>query len=396
MNKGGKFALGIILLVVLLLTYLEASEPDPVNWNPSYLETDKIALGSFVFYDSWVGTGANLEKVNIPPYEFLNEAPSGTYFFLNNYLNFDDAEVKKLLSWVTEGNTLFLSAGYFSENLRDTLQLETATRIPGGDLSSLPFLDLVNPTLQKQGPYQYTHDVNLEYFRGIDTLEHTILGVASLKEFNKAEEAFPVFLHSEWGEGNIYIHSFPEAFSNYFLLNEDNYSYAEGVLAYLDRDETIYWDRYYKSGKSFHTSPLYILLNNRALKWAYYFVLLGAVLFIIFEGKRKQRPVPVVAPLKNQTYEYSRTIADLYLEQKKYKALALKKIDHFNDYIRNRYRIFSVWGEEKTHRELAEKSGHSIEEIRKLLAFFQEISRKSEISKEELHELNDKLDSYKQ
>jgi methyl-accepting chemotaxis protein len=48
------------------------------------------------------------------------------------------------------------------------------------------------------------------------------------------------------------------------------------------------------------------------------------------------------------------------------------------------------------HRELAEKSGQSKEEIRKLLELFQEISRKSEISKEELHELNDKLDSYKQ
>ncbi|WP_168191391.1 hypothetical protein [Antarcticibacterium flavum] len=53
MTRGGKFAMGLILLMVLLLTYLEASEPDPVNWNPSYLETDRIALGSFIFYESW-------------------------------------------------------------------------------------------------------------------------------------------------------------------------------------------------------------------------------------------------------------------------------------------------------------------------------------------------------
>ncbi|HSI71221.1 MAG TPA: DUF4350 domain-containing protein [Gillisia sp.] len=396
MNRGGKFALGLILLVVLFLTYLEASEPDPVNWNPSYLETDKIALGSFVFYDSWEEIGVNLEKVNVPPYEFLNQESSGTYFFLNNYLSFDDAELKKLLNWVDNGNTLFLAAGHFSENLSDTLQFETATRIPGGDLSSLPHLELVNPRLQVPGGFQYTHDVNLQYFRKVDTLKHTVLGVGNLEKFSKPEDAFPVFLHSEWGNGDIYIHSFPEAFSNYFLLNENNYNYAEGVLAYLDTDETIYWDRYYKSGKAFHTSPLYILLNNKALKWAYYFVLLGAVLFIIFEGKRKQRPVPVVEPLKNQTYEYSRTIADLYLEQKKYKALALKKIDHFYDYIRSRYRIFSSLEEEKTLKELSEKSGQNIKEIRKLLAFFQQISNQPEISKEELQELNDKLNSYKQ
>lgn len=396
MTRGGKFALGLILLAVLLLTYLEASEPDPVNWNPSYLETDRIALGSFVFYDSWQGTGANLEKVNVPPYEFLDSGPEGTYFFLNNYLNFDDAEVKKLLSWVEKGNKLFLAAGYFSENLLDTLQLETSTRIPGGDFTSRPYLNLVNTNLQHSQPYRFEHDVNLEFFRSIDTTNHTVLGVGSLKEFREPQEAFPVFLHSEWGDGEIYIHSFPEAFSNYFLLKERNYGYAERVLAYLNKDETIYWDRYYKTGKSFHTSPLYILLNDKALKWAYYFVLLGAVLFIIFEGKRKQRPVPVVEPLKNQTYEYSRTIADLYLEQKKFKALALKKIEHFYDYIRTRYRIFTAWKDEKTIQELSEKSGHSMEEIRKLQAFFSELSQRAEISKEELQELNEKIDSYKQ
>jgi hypothetical protein len=110
-------------------------------------------------------------------------------------------------------------------------------------------------------------------------------------------------------------------------------------MAYMDPGATVYWDKYYKSGKTFYTSSLYILLGNKALKWAYYFLLAGAVLFIIFQGKRKQRAVPVVTPLKNQTYEYSRTIADLYVEQKKYKALAEKKIEHFYDHIRRHYRI---------------------------------------------------------
>ncbi|QCY71189.1 DUF4350 domain-containing protein [Antarcticibacterium flavum] len=353
-------------------------------------------MGKFYFLRILGDTGVNLEKVDVPPFEFLNSEPGGTYFFLNNYLDFDKAEVKKILNWVEEGNTVFLAASYFSESLRDTLQLETSTLIPGGNFTSRPYVSLVNKKLQQSNAWHFDHDVNLEYFSRIDTLKHTILGVGSLKEYRSQEEAYPLFLHSEWGKGNIYIHSFPEAFSNYFLLKEDNYKYAEGVLAYLDNKGPVYWDRYYKTGKKFHTSPLYILLNNRALKWAYYFILIGAVLFIIFEGKRKQRPVPVVEPLKNQTYEYSRTIADLYLEQKQYKALALKKIDHFYDYIRTRYRIFSAWQEEKTLRELSQKSGHSIEDINDLRALFTDISRKPEISKEELRELNEKIDSYKQ
>ncbi|UJH92022.1 DUF4350 domain-containing protein [Antarcticibacterium sp. 1MA-6-2] len=397
MSKIGKIAFGLFLLLVLFLTYLEASEPQPVNWNPSYLETDKIALGSYVFYESWKeNTTIPIEKIELPPFEFLEQGPTGTYFFLNNYLDFDDAELKKLLKWIESGNTVFLSAGYFGQNLLDTLKLETKTYIPGEDFTSMPYLDLVNPDLRSAEPYQYSHDVGLEYFSKIDTLKHTLLGVADLEFFKDPKDAYPVFLKSSWGKGTLYLHTFPEAFGNYFLLTNSNYRYAQGILSYLPKNETVYWDGYYKTGKTYFTSPLYVLLNNRALKWAYYFLLLGCIVFIIFEGKRKQRPVPVINPLKNQTYEYSRTIADLYLEQKDYKALAIKKIDHFNDYLRNRYRIFSNWKEDKFYKELAEKSSHTEEDTKYLFRKFQEITNKTEITKEELQDLNQKIDSYKQ
>lgn len=396
MDKSAKIAFGALLLLVLVLTYLEASEPEPVNWNPSYLETDKIALGSYVFYDSWQNVpNSNLEKVTIPPFEFLDENLPGTYFFLNNYLNFDDAELKKLLRWVEEGNTVFLAASYYSENLLDTLKLKTSTRIPGENFTSQPYLQLTNKNFRQEEPYHFSHDVNLEYFSRLDTLEHTVLGVAGLHEFEEPTDAFPVFLRTGWGNGRIFIHSFPQAFSNYFLLSNENYSYAASLLAYLEDDGSVYWDRYYKSGKTFYSSPLYMLLSNKALKWAYYFLLIGSVLFIIFEGKRKQRPVPVVEPLKNQTLEYAKTVGDLYLEKKQYRELALKKIDHFNDYIRNRYRIATSWQDEKFYRELAEKSDHTEEETRQLYGTFKTITAKAEITKDEFRELNEKIDSFK-
>src|SRR5690606_31452803 len=169
-RNSGKFAFGAMLLLVLLLTYLEASEPEPVNWNPSYLETDKIPLGSYVFYESWKNsTTSEIQNVDIPPFEYLPTAPAGTYFFLNNSLGFDDPELKKLLSWVEKGNTLFLSAGSFSENLLDTLQLKTATRIPTGDLTSRPRFNFVNPDLKRSKNYIYEQEMPLVYFSKFDT-----------------------------------------------------------------------------------------------------------------------------------------------------------------------------------------------------------------------------------
>ncbi|HSP39997.1 MAG TPA: DUF4350 domain-containing protein [Gillisia sp.] len=396
MRNSGKIIFGIFLLLVLFLTYLEASEPEPVNWNPSYMETDKIALGSFVFYELWEEAfDGKIEKTNVPPYEFLTGEQHGTYFFLNNYLNFDEAELEKLLNWVEEGNTLFLSSGYYSENLLDTLKLELATRVPGLDFTSMPKIALTHPDLRPGEQYVFDHETELRYFHKIDTISQTILGVANLTEFSDPADALPNFIKTEFGNGNIFLHSTPEAFSNYFLLKEENYRYTEDVMAYLDPGTTIYWDKYYKSGKSFYTSSLYILLGNKALKWAYYFLIAGAVLFIIFEGKRKQRAVPVVTPLKNQTFEYSKTIADLYVEQKKYKALAEKKIEHFYDHIRRHYRLDTTEINERFYNDLAAKSNNTEEETKDVFRFFRQILEKTEISNVELQELNQKITSFK-
>ncbi len=396
MRNNGKLIFGGFLLLVLFLTYLEASEPEPVNWNPSYMETDKIALGSYVFYDVWEEAfPGEIEKTNVPPFEFLTGDQQGTYFFLNNYLNFDDAELDKLLGWVDEGNVLFLSSGYYSENILDTLKLEVATRVPGIDLTSMPKISLVHPDLRSGETYSFDHETELRYFRKTDSLSHSILGVANLTSFTDPAEAFPNFIKVGFGDGKIYLHSTPEAFSNYFMLKEENYRYAEDVMAYIDPGSTLYWDKYYKSGKSFYTSSLYILLGNKALKWAYYFLIAGAVLFIIFEGKRKQRAVPVVTPLKNQTFEYSRTIADLYIEQKKYKALAEKKIDHFYDHIRRRYRIDTSEINERFFKDLAAKSNKTGAETIGIFRLFRQILEKPEITNVELQELNQKINSFK-
>lgn len=396
MRNSGKIIFGTFLLLVLFLTYLEASEPEPVNWNPSYMETDKIALGSYVFYELWEETfTGEIEKTNVPPYEFLTGEQHGTYFFLNNYLNFDEAELEKLLTWVEEGNTLFLSSGYYSENLLDTLKLEVATRVPGFDLTSMPKLAIVHPDLRSKEQYTINHETELRYFHKIDTISQTILGVANLAAFNDPSEALPNYIKTEFGDGFIFLHSTPEAFSNYFLLKEENYRYTEDVMAYLDPGKTIYWDKYYKSGKTFYTSSLYILLGNKALKWAYYFLVAGAVLFIIFEGKRKQRAVPIVTPLKNQTFEYSKTIADLYIEQKKYKSLAEKKMEHFNDHIRRHYRLDTTEINERFFKDLAAKSNNSIDDTKGIFRLFRQILEKTEISNVELQELNQKINSFK-
>ncbi|GHA42293.1 hypothetical protein GCM10007103_24510 [Salinimicrobium marinum] len=397
MSKTYKIALGILLLLLMALTYLEAMEPEPVNWNPSYSAGDKIALGTFVLFENLQDQHFEIETVNLPPYEFLNNnSPKGTYFFLNDNLAFDDDELNKLLTWVSEGNTLFIAAENFGGKLMDTVGLYTDALIPQGDLSFKPILELTDPDLKQEQPYLLDKETYLPIFRETDTVDYQTLGVSEFyTDTLKLENPRPNYVRLAFGDGEILLHSTPKAFSNFFMLHEDNAAYVERALAYLPSENTLYWDQYYKTGKSFYTSPLYILLNNRALKWAYYFALIGSLLFVIFEGKRKQRSIPVVKPLENQTYSFTRTISGLYLDRKDYKKIASKKIALFLEYIRTQLRIPTAHINEDFYPKLASGSGTSEEEVRDLFRIIQETESKERLNKEELLALNSAIDSFK-
>jgi len=197
------------------------------------------------------------------------------------------------------------------------------------------------------------------------------------------------------GKGQFLIHLQPEIFSNFFLLAENNTTHTEQVFSYLESSETIYWDNYYKSGKHIDISPLRVLLDNKYFKWAYYFVLLGCLLFIIFEGRRKQRSIPIVQPLTNKTYEYTRTIAGMYLDKKENTLIAQKQISLFLEFIRTRLRLPTENLNERFYKTVAERSGNTVEDTLKLFTFIEKLNHKTTTSEADLLKLYKEIKEFK-
>ena len=395
MGKTAKLFFGFFLLLVVFLTYLEASEPEPVNWTPSYMSDDKIPLGSLVFHESWKNTNKwEMEEISIPPFEKLADSlGDGTYFFLNNAVAFDQDELNRILDWVNKGNELFISARGISPALLDTLHLKTKVFIPKNDLSSKPELNFKNSSLKSETGFKFKNEFPPLFFQQEDSAAIQVLGHINIQGDSKNKQ--PNFISSEFGKGKIYLHTTPEAFGNYFLLTQQNYEYAEKIMAYINEEKPVFLDNYYKAGKSFYYSPLYILLSDKRLKWAYYFLLAGSILFIIFEGKRKQRAIPVVNPLKNQSYEYAKTVGDLYLEEKEYAELISKKINLFLEYIRMNYKISTKNIDEEFHTLLAAKSGNSIASGKKLFDKMERFSNNENVGKSEFFELAEAINNFK-
>ena len=388
MGRSYKIILGALLALLAMLIFLEANQKDPVNWYPSYSITDKIPQGTFVFYES-LEKVAKVEQVNIPPFEFLEDTTTtGTYFFLNASVGIDAAELNKLLKWVEKGNTAVISASYISYPLLDTLKITNDQKIRKNGLENIPQYNFANKDLRREKYYEFNRDHTLEYFDSLNGKQQKVLGIAKVKNDNSAQnDSLANFVESKFGEGRFLLHSSPQAFTNYFLLEGENFEYAEKFLAYLDLQETIYWDNHYKNGKIIHTSPLYILLSNRYFKWAYYFVIIATILFIFFEGKRKQKSIPVVDPLRNQTYDYTRTIAGMYLDQKDYRTIAQKIRDQFFIFLQKEFKINVK--EQKNYRQLIEQQTKiSSEEIDQLFDQIKALEVKPSVTKKDIEALN--------
>lgn len=394
--NSNKIYISVFLVVIGLLVFLEAQQKEPINWNPSYASTDKIPLGTLVLYKE-LERNFSVQPIAISPYEFfLTEPKQGAYLFINNQLHFDDAELEKLLEWVSMGNTAFFAAENFSPNLLDTLGLDMNVEVPDSGISSKPMFNLSDPAFKAEEAYLYNQQTYHFTFAKVDSNRHNIIGVSQLYNDNlKITDPQENFLEVPFGDGAIYLHSSPQVFTNNFILDKTNNTYVERALAYLPQNSELYWDAYYKAGKSFYTSPLHIVLNTRSLKWAYYCFLVGSLLFVVFEGKRKQRSIPVIDPPKNQSYQYTGTLSQLYLENKDYASIARKKITYFLSFISNKYGLRYSISNEEFLESLHLKSSVSKEDIRELFGLVDELRQGQKVTKEELLNLNRKIESFK-
>lgn len=399
MTKGYKILLIGLTAMLGILIYLEASAPDPVDWTKSYSIKDKIPYGKYIFFETLKEQAEDFNLISEPPLDFIKDsAVSGTYVFVYDGVWFEDHAQEELLEWVEKGNTLFISAEYSHIFDADTLNLEFKHGIHGDKIISYPEYNFANPQLKSPQPYVFERDESINYFNKIDTLNHTVLGWTKFEKEDHEISKQVNFLRVSHGKGELLFHTSPEVFSNFFLLKHNNYEYIEKLLAYLDLKNEIYFDAYLDpkyNWKMFYSSPLYVILLNKYLKWGYYLLIIGVVLFIIFEGKRKQKAIRVISPLKNKSYEFTRSIAGMYLDQKDHTAIAHKRIDQFLEYVRTDLRTAVNKVDKDFVDRLEELTDLSQEEIYDLFEEIRTLQAKGNISKKELKLLNKKINHFK-
>jgi len=407
----------MVLVYALILILVGVFQPHEIDWRPTFSADDKIPFGTYILRERLTdySPDSSIETVTKSIYQTLHHQHFShtTYMLVEPRLSAGHQDVKELIRFAQEGNTVFIAARDMPYGLLDTLGIYTRYGTPvfiqkftkKDTTSSLP-ISLINPAFAKDSVYEFETNNVPEFFstqyKYNDDSEDEIIQDSIHPRLAKRVEVIstvshehPIFVKVPIGKGCIYLHSYPFAFSNYYLVKDSTRGYAENCLSYLPKGK-ILWDEHYKSDTEYrHTSTLGFILGSESLRWAYFSAAFFIILFVLFSIKRRQRIIPVVEPFRNTTLEFTETIGRLYYNRADHRNIAEKKIRHFLEYVRSRYYVDTMELNADFVSKLSSKSGVDKDRVQYMTEVMRSMLSKKNIADSELIQLNELIEFFK-
>lgn len=316
----------------------------------------------------------------------------------------DESEMKKLIAFARAGNDVFISARYISSVADDVLRCGSSASeffISPGEPGENVRFTLKTPPFTDTIHYSYPGRTFYSYFSHVDTSTTQVLGFD--------ENGHPDFIHLKTGRGHFFVHLEPLAFSNYFLLHEQNIGYYEKALSVISPDvNSIVWDEYYINKKSEYNNPskqkgwMTVLMSMknaegdypfRAAFWLLMFLL---ALYVLMEMRRRQRLIPVVRKPLNDSLDFVKTIGRLYYDRSDHRNLCRKMSAYFLEYVRSSYKLPTGLLNEDFTRLLHFKSGVPEREIAEIVTFIKYTEQGESVSEKQLISFHKRLESFYQ
>ncbi|WP_281337321.1 DUF4350 domain-containing protein [Flavobacterium eburneipallidum] len=370
MDRKIKIYIGFLVVLFIALVVNDYNKPKPIDWSPTYSLKDKIPYGMYVF-DNEINSllkHQKIDKINVTPYEYFDARydydtlvndykVNGTFLSISKNLITDEESTTEICSFVRYGNSAFISSETIPYALLDSLDLKIEREYIHSD-------SIYNWVANKKlgdKKYKITEGVNNNYFSKIDTLNTTVLG------YQNGDSTKVNFIKIGYGEGTFYLHTQPVAFTNFHLLKSNHHEYAQKVLSYIPKGD-VFWYTKDQDGSIISDSPFRYILSQPALKWAWYIFLMGMLVFILFNAKRKQRIVPIIKPLSNTTVDFTKTIGNLYFQEGDHNTIMDKKIIYFLEKIRNEYLIDTHKLDDDFIKKVQLKSRKDLDDIKNAIS----------------------------
>ncbi len=377
MNKKLIYIIGSICIVALLLLVFLRPRENTFDKRIILDENYKIPYGLYIAHSLLpkLFAGSTMEENSKSPTYWYNADSSAKgksiFFLISEQFNPERWELKRLLSFVKDGNQVFICTPEMNETAKEYFGFgeeytdnDTDSRGSGYENDS-GHTSLLKPPFMADTAYFNPGYHVTTHFIGTDSLHYTVLG--------RSDAGQADFIKVSAGKGAFYFHSNPLLFSNYFLLYRNNLDYFQKVVSLMPPDKKkIIWDSYYiyhrnDNGRNSDPSPLRVLWKVTPFRWAFVIALILLALYIALGAKRLQRIVPLFAKPQNDTLEFAKTIGRLYFEKGDNTNLAQKMATYLLEYIRNRYFIKTAELDADFIKNLSSKTGYDEESTKQLV-----------------------------
>jgi hypothetical protein len=399
----------LLLLGIILLITTSSGSKEGRNFDEriTLSRKDKIPYGTYVAYNSLrhLFPDATIYSNRREPgyWDSLSNFESNqTLIIIARQFHASQFEMKRIINFVENGNDVFISARYISTAADEVLGASSSSfdfsLVPGEALPDSLSISLEAPPFGSPGVYTYPGRKFNTYFTSIDTNTTEVVGRDDLGR--------PDFIRLRAGKGNLYVHTEPLAFSNYFLLHQNNIKYYERTMSLLNSgSRRVVWDEYYlarrpgKASSNLDNEPvpkkwLGVLFSYPAIRAALLTAIFAILLYALLEMRRKQRFIPVVSKPTNDSLDFVKTVGRLYYDKGDHRNLCRKMSGYFLEYVRNRYKLTTGALDEKFVERLQFKSGVPEAEIRQIISFIRYIEEAPPVTDAQLTQFHKQLESF--
>lgn len=349
--------IGVVLVVGIgWIIYSFMSFPPRYNWQERYRSNSDEPYDLSLFHRTVKTYFSEADFVELNGWtsdtSYMEET-SSNMIFVGMEVPVNYLEVDRILRYVAKGNTVFVSTNNpwrilnpLFEGCPDSLRTLSRTIA-----SNEVFLTTANEASIRVPLSYIVRKDSISYpwvwmdLPPCPNIEATPLGF--IEEDGRSYENYVKISH---GEGNVLVHTTPLAFANFHFRNEPAFEYAERVLSALP-DGKVYYvlpNRGSSSPSSplLSEGPLQLILSHPPLRWAWYGVIVLALIFVWNGTRRDRRTIPVVQLPENHTLLYLDVVTRMYQKEKNHKHIVALQYDLLKVFLRNRYRLNVDRGEE--------------------------------------------------
>lgn len=366
----------------------------------TFSKTDKNPFGTYVAFDQltqlFYYNDIKVKKTGFEKSLDNLEDKTSLQITISKNLYLTPKDLEKMLAFVDNGNSMFLSCENFDTAFLNSLNIAARKYY---DYQATDLLNNIAYTSVQLDSRHYPDSTvyNYHYL----PLNHSFLVNESdvVKILGDNEDGEPNFILVFYGKGRFYLHCEPRAFSNYFLLNKNNYKYLQGAFAFIPSvPEHIFWDDSYNKRDSHpgtgERSSLGVLLQYPPMAWAFWLSLSLLLLYILFGGKRRQRIIQPVVGNQNTSVAFTETVSRLYLQKKDNRNIADKMITYFLEHIRNQYFLNTSQVNEAFISTLSRKANVSKEATEQLFNTINTIQQSATTGDQQLLSLNHQIENF--